>query len=304
LLGDGAGGGPGVLDVKSPDVRAIERTGQAVVTVRRIGGRAGPVSVAYETQADPESLPAATPGLDYTPLSGRLQWADGDSSEKSIVVPLASGEAVAEFEEHFAVMLGAPEGGAGLGKRKARVTIYGDAYPAGRFALTTSNPVVTEGLVSVRLAVRRLDYFQGAVSVTVRPVSGTATAGADFVATPVTLSWEDGEDSTRYAAIQINADKLRESNETFTVSLADPSGGATLGSDSTAEITITDATGSGKSGGGRTGGLVTLMLGLVGTLRRLRGVVFGTAHGDESAAGEGRSVIMRVNRGRINKILI
>lgn len=73
LLGDGAGSGPGVLDVKSPEVPAIERTGQAVVTVRRIGGGAGPVSVAYETQVEPESSPAATPGLDYTAVSGRLQ---------------------------------------------------------------------------------------------------------------------------------------------------------------------------------------------------------------------------------------
>ena len=115
LLGEAAGGGPGVLDMQAAETQANEAGQQAVMHVRRIGGSTGAVSVAYQTHPDTDRIAGATPGQDYTAVSGRLQWADGDSSDKSILVPLATGEAVKEGEEFFSVQISDPQGGAGLG---------------------------------------------------------------------------------------------------------------------------------------------------------------------------------------------
>jgi hypothetical protein len=87
----------------------------------------------------------------------------------------------------------------------------------------------------------------GIVTVTVRVAGGSATPGRDF-ASP------------------------NEQPETFTLEIVSPTGGAALGSQTTATVTIEDAGGisSGSSGGGGSlGWFAALLLGLGGGLRRL-----------------------------------
>jgi hypothetical protein len=57
----------------------------ATIAVSRTGGSTGPVSVDFST-ADGSALA----GTDYTASYGTLTWADGDTSSKSITVPLLS----------------------------------------------------------------------------------------------------------------------------------------------------------------------------------------------------------------------
>ena len=59
-----------------------ENAGSATITVSRVNGARGTVTVDYTT------VPInATPGLDYTPVSGTLTFPDGVTSE-TIVVPV------------------------------------------------------------------------------------------------------------------------------------------------------------------------------------------------------------------------
>ena len=69
--------------------------------------------------------------------------------------------------------------------------------------------------------------------------NGTATAGLDFTATTGTLSFGVGETS-KTIVVPILPDAVDELPETFTVTLSDPIGGATLGAISAATVTITD----------------------------------------------------------------
>lgn len=269
LLGEAAGGGPGVLDMRAAETQANEAGQQAVMHVRRIGGSSGAVSVAYQTHPDTDRIAGATPGQDYTAVSGRLQWADGDFSDKSIVVPLATGEAVKEGEEYFGVQIGDPQGGAGLGTIRTRVAILGDGYPAGLLTIAPYNSTVTEGATVPVAVVTRQHYAQGEVSVTVRTVGGTATPGTDFDDRSFTLFWGDGDSSSRYVYLPVHADRLPEGNETLSVTLTEVQGGATLDTRSSVEISVADAASSGKSGGGgRFGGLLATLLGFAGLLRR------------------------------------
>jgi hypothetical protein len=122
LLGEGGGDGPGILGVMHVRVNVQEETQQAVVTVRRMGGDSGTVSIGYQTVSDPAGGLAATGGQDYTQLEGRLTWEDGDATDQEIVVPIAD-DSIAEEEEQFVIALSDVQGGAGLGTFNATISI-------------------------------------------------------------------------------------------------------------------------------------------------------------------------------------
>ena len=131
LLQDGGGESPGVVSFSDYYVTPAEEDGQAVVHVRRSGGSAGDVSVDYQTTVGS----GAIAGEDYTAASGTLHWADGDATEREIVVAVADNDESAEVFESFHVALGDVVGGAGIGTRNATIDIKPDGEPSGQIAL-------------------------------------------------------------------------------------------------------------------------------------------------------------------------
>ena len=97
-----------------------EDADQVSIQVTRTGGSAGAVSVLYAATDQ-----GATAGDDYSEVSGRLDWADGESSPREIVVPILD-DTVHEDDEHFAVSIRLPSGGAVLLNTMALVTIDDD----------------------------------------------------------------------------------------------------------------------------------------------------------------------------------
>jgi hypothetical protein len=95
---------------------------------------------------------------------------------------------------------------------------------------------------TVTLNATRTGGTDGAVGIAFATADGTASsaAGADYLQTNGGASWASGESGTKPISITISPDTLDEPDETFTVTLSNPSGGATLGSPSTATVTITD----------------------------------------------------------------
>lgn len=271
VFGDGGGGSPGVLSVVQPNVEAAEGE-NLVVRVRRTGGKSGSVSVDYATISDGTGTGTAIPNDDYDETAGTLTWADGDASEREIEVLIRNndGEMFAPPEEYegFRVELRDSQGGAGLGTRNALASILPDGSPGGQFAIDVWTTDVREGSVA-EILVRRLYYFEGPVSVTVSASSGTATGGDDFDATPVTLTWADQDAEPKPVRIRIADDSERESDETFLVALTDAVG-AIPGAHDTSSIRIlaSDSSQSRNGGGGSTGWLSVLLLGLAELLRR------------------------------------
>jgi uncharacterized delta-60 repeat protein len=240
LVGTGGTAGPGIIGVTNSLQGVKEQDKTAVVTVRRTGGAAGEVSVAYQT-ADYTATDAASAisGTDYTPVSGRLTWADGDRSDRQITVPIITDVRQGQVEEaeRFNVTLSDAKGGAEIGTQDGVVEIAADGDPVGQFGFADSALSVSEADGNAQVVVNRNYYSKGAVSVTLTPIAGSATT-SEFGAAPITLSWADGDQGPQTASIPIVNEKVAKSPGSFTVDLSNPTNGALIGPHSHLVVTI------------------------------------------------------------------
>ena len=200
-----------------------------VVTLVPASGQT--VTVSYET-ADG----SARMGEDYNAASGSLTFTAGETTEKTIAVPTRE-DALDEPDETFLVTLSNPIG-ATLEDGSATGTIVDDdvAVPVPLPTLSIVDAKVVEG-ETARFAVRLNPASEQTVTVSYRTVGGTAAAGQDFDAASGTLTF--GPRTTQQViAVPTREDKLEEPDETFLVTLRNPSG-ATI-QDGTATGTIAD----------------------------------------------------------------
>jgi uncharacterized delta-60 repeat protein len=267
LLGDGPGGGPGVLSVANGSALATEQEGQVTIPVRRLAGSTGSVSVDYRTRSyEPVS---AEEGQDYTPVTGTLTWADGETDDRDVVVPILA-DAVAETPEYFEVELHTAGGDGGLGATLSRVQIAGASYPAGSIQFVVRAASVREG-ASQEIEVVRDEYSGGQVSITVHITGGTAQLDSDYSGADATLTWSDGEMGSKTFRLMGRADREDEGVETITLELVSPTGGAMLGVNQQSTVSIVDVRRStADNGGGHLGALGTTLLGLLAWWRRRR----------------------------------
>lgn len=93
---------------------------------------------------------------------------------------------------------------------------------------------------SVLITVTRQGGATGRVSIDYTTQSGTATSGGDFTSRSGALIWIDGDDAPKFITIPLIDDTAVEGPETFSVNLLNVTGGATIGSPSTATVTIED----------------------------------------------------------------
>ena len=93
-----------------------ESAGSVTLTVRRVGGSTGPVSVDYATANVTAGAPA-----DYASTSGTLSWGSGDSSEKSFAVTVVE-DGVTEGERvlHSGALFADRRCDAGRARRRRR----------------------------------------------------------------------------------------------------------------------------------------------------------------------------------------
>jgi len=97
------------------------------------------------------------------------------------------------------------------------------------------------GARTVTVAVRRTGGTLGAVSVDYSTSDGTATLGDnDYGDTWGTLNWADGDGSNKTFAVTVNGDVNVENREYFNLVLSNATGGATVGPQSMATVTIID----------------------------------------------------------------
>jgi formylglycine-generating enzyme required for sulfatase activity len=225
---------PGTLQFAQANYSVNENAGTVTLSVTRASGSSGAVSVQYATA----NGSAVAPG-DFTTTSGTLNWASGDTASKSITVPIAN-DGTPESGESFIVTLSNPAGGATLGSpATATVTIVDDdPPPSGTLQLAQANYSVNENAGTVTLSATRTGGSSGAVSVQYATANGSAVAPGDYAATSGTLNWASGDTASKTITVPIVNDSTAESSESFTVTLSNPAGGATLGSPPAATVTI------------------------------------------------------------------
>jgi plastocyanin len=88
--------------------------------------------------------------------------------------------------------------------------------------------------------VERAGGDDGAVSIQWSTENGSAVAGSDYTAGNGTIHWQDGEAGEKTFAVALIDDGADEIDETVTLKLASPTGGAALGAPQQATLTIVD----------------------------------------------------------------
>jgi len=92
--------------IKFSSARVAVKEGEVLrLSLARSGGSVGAVEVFFETQTGNAST------ADFSALAGSVSWADGDTSEKIIEIPIVADGAGNEFTETFFVRLYNPRGG-------------------------------------------------------------------------------------------------------------------------------------------------------------------------------------------------
>ena len=114
------------------------------------------------------------------------------------------------------------------------------AATAGTLQFSSAAYSVNENGASVTLTVTRTNGSSSAVGVSFATANGSATAGSDYTNTSGTLSWANGDTAGKTITVPILDDSVFEGDETFTVALSSVSGGAALGTNATATVTIVD----------------------------------------------------------------
>ncbi|MCW8829659.1 MAG: hypothetical protein OQK94_11485, partial [Gammaproteobacteria bacterium] len=245
----------GVLGFTAGSQSASEGDGSAVITVSRGGNSNGAVSIDYAVSGG-----SATSGDDYTLSTGTLNWADGDSSDKSFSVNILD-DGIHEPSETISLTLSNATGGAVIGTGTTTLTIIDDDEPA-ELGFTATTAQAGEGDGSVTLSVSRTNNSNGAVSVDYAVNGGTATAGSDYTLSAGTLNWADGDSVSKSITITLIDDNIDEKDETVILALSGANG-AIIGDNAMTTLTIVDNDSSGGGGGGALGLPLLILLGLL-----------------------------------------
>ena len=201
-------------------------------TVRLSPASGQAVTVNYATVPGTATSSADGVDADFTAASGMLTFAVGETSKP--VPVLTTQDNVYDPNETFSLMLSNPVGATLLSTDAvAEGKITDDETPP---ALSVGPGTGVEGN-TVDFPVTLSPVSGQAVTVDYTTAFGTATS-ADFTATSSTLMIAAGEGSGT-VSIQTTNDLLNETDETFTLTLSNPSAPATIAT-ATATGTITD----------------------------------------------------------------
>jgi hypothetical protein len=203
--------------------QVIEDVGLATITVVRAGGSTGNLSVNYAT-ADGSAIA----GQDYTSTSGTLNFGNGETN-KTFQIPILN-DAATEPDETFTVSLNAANVEA-VGSLNTMVITVQDrttvpiVFLNDGFALEGGPGTTTQALFPLALsaATGRTVTFNYSTG------NGFATGGAscgdqgtDYESTSGTVTFQPGQFST-VIAVKVCGDTSAEANETFGLSLSNPS---------------------------------------------------------------------------------
>lgn len=243
---------------------AEEGTPGLAVTINRTGEINQAVSATLFASDGTAQSPT-----DYSGNPITVDFAPGQTS-KTVTIPIV-GDNIAEGQETFDLSLGFPFNGATIEQpQKATVTIVDNdngggnnnnggsngggvsAAAAGTIQFSSPTFAVNEdGTPIASVTVNRNGDSNGAVSAKLLINGGTAIGGSSPLASAVdydnsfiTVEWEDGDNTPKTIDIPLSDDTIIEGNETINLTLCDCTGGATIGKQDTAVLTIVDNEGS------------------------------------------------------------
>ena len=225
---------PSVTLAVSPASVSEDGTPNLIYTFTRTGATTNPLTVNYSINgtATATDYTGATPGTGKT-----ITFAAGAATATLTIDPTA--DTTVESDETVALTLAAGTGYT-LGTTTAVTgTITNDDIQSS-LAFSYANFFMGEnGLSYFPVSVTRTGNLSGVVSATVNLSNGTATAPADYNNLPIVVNFAASE-TTKTVNIPIVDDLVFEPTETINLTLTNPTGGATLGSQSTSVLNLID----------------------------------------------------------------
>jgi len=202
------------------------------ITIYRNDGSDGPASVDFDIKGG-----TATRDSDYTVTTGTVNFADRTSSATVTLTRLD--DTLCEGTETIEVELKNPQGGASLGQYPtATLSMSDNESSAGALQFSSSTASIPENGGTLNLTVSR--FSTGcAVSAAFAATDGTAVNGADFTLASGRVNLAAGVSSTTIP-VTITNDLVYTGNRNFSVTLSDPTGGASMGTNVTSTVTITE----------------------------------------------------------------
>lgn len=122
----------------------------------------------------------------------------------------------------------------------AMTPIGGNLVNHGQLQFAVAQTTLAENRGEVDLIVNRVGGDDGEVSVSYDTLAGEATVASDYSLTPGKLTWSDKDSRSQKIPLTIIDDDQFEGNESFTLILHTPTGGASLGTNAQLVITILD----------------------------------------------------------------
>jgi hypothetical protein len=222
---------PRTVTVAATRSAAGEPSTPGTFTVTRTGSTTAPLAVSYTVAG------TAAAGLDYAALPGSVTIRAGASSAAIAVKPIDD-RAVEPAETVLLTLVARPTYALGSA-RSATVTIADDdTVPATTVTVVATDPTAAEPSNQGVFTATRSGSTTSSLVVSYT-VSGTATPGSDYTALSGSVTIPAGSSSATIAVTPL-ADTLTEAAETVIVTLS-ASSGYTVGSPSSATVTIADA---------------------------------------------------------------
>ncbi|MDT4966095.1 MAG: hypothetical protein QOJ64_832 [Acidobacteriota bacterium] len=231
---------PGTVQFTAPTYNVNESDGTVAISVTRTLGTAGAATIDYVASdgTDNPSSGAATSGSDYTPTSGTLAFAPGETS-KTFTVPIVNDPLDERIFENVKLTLSNPGGGIALGARNTAVLEIKDNDPTP--TLSISDASVNEGnsgTTSVDVTISLSAASGQTVTVQLDTRAWTASQPLDYPQISGALITFTPGETIKTFPILAKGDTLDEPDEFFTVGLSRQTN-ATL-ADGEGKITIID----------------------------------------------------------------
>jgi uncharacterized protein len=204
------------------DVTVDEAAGTATITISRTGGAAD-ATISYATQDG-----TASAGQDYGATSGNLAFTNGEASRTFTVSIIDDGDL--DPGESFSVVISNPSAGT-IADDMGVVAITDNENPGALAIGDVSMAEGNAGTTAFTFTVTRSGGSAGAVGATWTLTLGGSADAADFggaQATSGTVSFAAGSNTPQTVTILVQGDLAIESDETFSVVLSNPTGGATI----------------------------------------------------------------------------
>jgi Ca2+-binding RTX toxin-like protein len=220
---------PGTLSFSQANFITSENNNSASITIIRTGGSLGAVSATITLSNETASA------SDYNNSPIIVNFADGQTSQ-TISVPIIN-DTLYEINETINLSLVS----ATIGNQGTAVLTIDDSGDRPTISFTSSSQTVVEGLTSpqsLSYTVSLSNPSTQTITVKYATANGTALGSSDYTTSAGTLTFNPNE-TTKTITIPILNDSSNEPDETFTLTLSNPTN-ATLGTNATTTTTITD----------------------------------------------------------------